>query len=204
MSFTEKVKALFNTEVEVVVETETTEANKFLDIPVGDKIFRVDSEVLAEGDYIFEVVTEEVDGEVIENIVKVEDGDYTLEDGKTIKVENDTVTSITEEAEKEEETTEEEEEVVEDFKEEKVNEFESVVFQSFTRMKEDFKLLVEINEELKNEITKLKEDFTSKIEEIKKLPGGQSVSLKKQGFKFEQKNNSEEIDRLQNLSKYRK
>jgi len=197
MSFTEKVKALFNTEV--IVETETSEeVNKFLDIPVGDRIFRVDSEVLAEGDYIFEVVVTE-EGETIE---KVADGDYEIEGGKSIKVENDTVISITE-IEEEEETTEEEAvvEASEDF--EKVNEFESVVFESFLKIKQDFKELVEINEELKNQIVELKEDFNSKIEEVKNMPGDKSVSLKKQGFKSSKTQNLE-IDRLQNLSKYRK
>lgn len=203
MSFAEKIKALFSDEAGQVkvetVETEVTE-QKFLDIPVGDRMFRVDTETLVEGSYIFEVVMEEVDGVEQEVIKKVEDGEYTLEDGTIIMVEADTVVSI--------KTPEEEpvEEVIIDeagsVEEVVVSEFESAVFDSFEKLKEEMKSLSEINKSLKEELASLKEDFSNQLEEIKKLPGSESVSFKKQGFKFAKKEN--DYARLQDLSKYRK
>lgn len=205
MSFAAKIKALFSEEVEteqeVTVETEDKTEQKFMDIPVGDRLFRIDTEELMEGSYIFEVVIEEVDGVEQEIIKKVDDGEYTLEDGTVITVVEDTVTTIVAPEETTEETTEE---VEEGFKEEeKPSEFELTVFESFEKLKKDFEKLVEINGDLKKEINLLKEDFDNKLEEVKKLPGGEAVSFKKQGFKFNKKEETN-YARYQELSKYRK
>lgn len=219
MSFTEKLKALFNeTEVEVkeeVVEsTESIESTEevveevkvetseeevikeekhFLDIPYGERMFRVDTDSLEEGSYIFEIVMEENEaGEMVEAIKKVEDGEYSLEDGTVFMVENDTVTKIDKPEMVEEEVVEAEVEAP--------SEFENEVYSSFERMKNEVELLKKSVEEL----TKFNEDLKSKVEELEKQPGSEGVTFKKQGFKFNSEKKKTDLDRLKSLSKYRK
>lgn len=202
MSFTERIKALFNEEVinEPKVEEPKVEepASLFLDIKSGDKVFRVEGEELLEGAYIVEIVMEEVEGEMVESTKQIEDGEYTIEGGKVITIESDLIKSIKDEEVKEEEIKEEEVIVVaEDL-------FSVTVTETFEKMKSTIDSLMEEIKSLKSEVESFKNDFSTQLEEVKKLPAEKGVSFKKEGFKFN-KTEKTDFSRLQELSsKYRK
>ena len=192
MSFTEKLKALFsevqvNEPVNDTVNDTVNEPKKFMDIAVGDRMFRTDSEEFVEGSYIFEVML--VDG--VETIGKVEDGEYEMADGTKFVVENDTVVSITQG----EGNPEPEAEVD--------VEFQKVVVEGFETFSNKMKELTKINQDLLKELNEMKTNFSSQLEEIKNLPANGGVKVKKNGF--QQTPKKTDYSELVELSKkYRK
>lgn len=193
MNFTEKLKSLFNDivveKVEQVKEP-VVKPEKFMDIAVGDRMFRTDTEELVEGAYIFEVLL--VDGQEV--IGKVEDGEFETGDGVKFVVENDTIVSITmPEGEGEGSVEVEVEASAVD------TEFQSAVVESFEKFSKTIQGLEKINSDMKNEMNKMKEEFSKKLEELN-LPAESGVKLKKSGFSSVKKEKTD-LSFYQELSK---
>lgn len=94
--FFDKVKALFS-DIKFEGEEET-KSEKFLDLKTEDgRVFRIDGEELVTEISIKEIVEPEEGDETGESgIIDVEDGEYTLEDGRVITVESGLIKSIKE------------------------------------------------------------------------------------------------------------
>lgn len=193
MNFREKLKSLFQ-EIEVKPEVKpevqpevkaVVKPEKFMDVAVGDKMFRTDTEELVEGAYIFEVML--VEGEEV--IGKVEDGEYETADGVKFVVENDTIVSIT--------MPEGETESVE-------TDFQEIVLEGFEAFRKRIEVLTKTNTDLTNELNKMKSDFSAQIKEIKELPAESGVKLIKSGFQSTKKEKTD-FSYFQDLAKkYRK
>lgn len=209
MNFTQRIKALFDEHDEVSEEvsevvSEVVEDVKTLEVKSGDRTFMIEGGELIEGAYIVEVIIESTEEGDVSTTKLIEDGDYTIEDGKVLTIESDLIKSITESEEIAEEEVEED--IIEDGEM-----FSKAVTMAIEKLKgkldnfsKEVTVLKTINNSLDLEIKSMKNDFDKQLDEIKKSPADKGVSFSKQGFKFSNKEKTD-IAKLQDLSsKYRK
>lgn len=156
---------------EVKLEDEVVEV-KFIDVKSGELVLRVDGEL--EKDKSVAIVSLDENGQEV--LSPVEDGEYPVEDGKTLIIANSTITDIIEtpeaevESEPEVEVEIQAEEVKEEVKEEfsKLEEFSSIITSAFEKQTSEIAAMKVTIDELYRE-----------LEEVKKQPATASIKMSK-------------------------
>lgn len=150
------------------LKTEQVEEVKFVDVKSGEMVLRVDGE-LAIGASVAEVTMDEAGAEILNPVA---DGEYPIEDSKTLVILNSTISDIIESAEPEAEPSVEVE--VELKQVETKNEF-SQVEEIILIVKEAFQSQKDLIESIKGDVLNLQNE----LEEVKKQPASASIKMSK-------------------------
>jgi hypothetical protein len=152
---------------EVKTEEVITEEVKFVDVKSGEMVLRVDGE-LAIGASVAEVTMDEAGTEVLNAVA---DGEYPIEDSKTLVILNSTISDIIESAEPEVEI-EVELKQVEEVKEEEIK-FD------FSKVEEIITSAFELHN---SEMAAMKvtiDELYRELEEVKKQPASAPIKMSK-------------------------
>ncbi|MFM7088515.1 MAG: hypothetical protein ACKOW9_03210 [Candidatus Paceibacterota bacterium] len=159
-----KVGLGFKAEEVATEETPKVEI-KFVDVKAGDLNLRIDGEII-EGSTVAVVSTDANGNEVLD---AAPDGEYILEDGRTLVIQNSTIAQIVEAGEVETDMKTEETQMSSE-----TLEF-SEVKELITLIKEAYEYQTKAIEDIKKEIESVK----GEVEQVKKSPAAAEIKLSK-------------------------